>query len=271
MPLPVLQLADDAQRMAGAVGLGEVAGEPLVGHVRVVLERTQGLHDVDVSPFPAPGERGRQLRSPGGGLDERGEVDVVGHPARLEVGAVAGHQLVADRERGLRPVVERPLDVLAALVGHGHVGIRDHSLIFRSHIAPLLDCLTTRSHGTVVRPRWAVEERAVAAARVRLMLPRRCTLITASHSSSDILTSIRSRRIPTTIRADDVIPISIESVLKQGLGAFVCRHVVAVCGCFSARGPNFGSNAARAVVPGVNVVDNDMSSFCRACQCVSAP
>src|SRR4051812_23140927 len=40
VPLPALQLADDAQRGAGAVGLRGVAREPLVGHVRVVLEGT---------------------------------------------------------------------------------------------------------------------------------------------------------------------------------------------------------------------------------------
>ena len=97
-------------------------GNRLFGHVRVVLEGAQRLHDVDVSPLAAPGQRGRQLRSPGGRVDERGEVDVVRHPALLEVGAVAGHQLVADRERGLRPVEEGPLDVLAVLVGHGDVG-----------------------------------------------------------------------------------------------------------------------------------------------------
>ena len=113
-PSQLVHLADDAQRMAGAVGLRGVAGEPLVGHVRVVLEGTQGLHDVDVSPLLAPGQRSRQLRSPGGCVHERGEVDVVRHPALLEVGAVAGNQLIADLEHGLRPVVEGPADVLAA-------------------------------------------------------------------------------------------------------------------------------------------------------------
>src|SRR4051794_37448302 len=48
--LPAVHLADDAKRMAGAVGLRGVAGESLVGHVRVVLEGTLGLHDIDASP-----------------------------------------------------------------------------------------------------------------------------------------------------------------------------------------------------------------------------
>src|SRR5450759_2254133 len=54
---------------------------------------------------------------------ERGEIDVVGHPALLEVGAVAGNELGAGLNRGLRAVVERPLDVGAASGGGGR-GIR---------------------------------------------------------------------------------------------------------------------------------------------------
>ena len=52
---PVIHLADHTQWLTGAVGPRGVAGEPLVGDVRVVLEGAQGLHDVDVprSPFPA--------------------------------------------------------------------------------------------------------------------------------------------------------------------------------------------------------------------------
>src|SRR4051794_17398344 len=69
VPLPAVHLADDAQRRAGAVGLGGVAGEALVGHVRVVLERAQRLDDVDASPLPGPGQRRRQLRSPGRRVD----------------------------------------------------------------------------------------------------------------------------------------------------------------------------------------------------------
>ena len=59
--LPVVDLADDAQRVAGAVGPRGVAGESLVGDVGVVLERAQGFDDVDVATLVAAGERGRQL------------------------------------------------------------------------------------------------------------------------------------------------------------------------------------------------------------------
>ena len=52
--LSALNLGDDAQRVARPVGLRGVAGESLVGHVRVVLERADGLDDVDVPPAPLP-------------------------------------------------------------------------------------------------------------------------------------------------------------------------------------------------------------------------
>ncbi len=71
------------------------------------------------SPLPA---RGSQLGSPGGWLHERGEVDVVGHPAFLEVGTAAGNELGAGFERGLRAVVERARDPGAAVVGDRRVG-----------------------------------------------------------------------------------------------------------------------------------------------------
>src|SRR4051812_27351889 len=122
MTLPPVHLADHAQWVAGAVGLRGVTGESLVGHVRVVLEWTQRFHDIDVSPLAATGQLCRQLCSPGSCLDERREVDVVRYPALLEVGGIAGHQLVADRKRGLRPVEEGPVDVLAACIGHRGMG-----------------------------------------------------------------------------------------------------------------------------------------------------
>jgi hypothetical protein len=53
-----------------------------------------------------------------------GEIDVVGHPALLEVGAVAGNELGAGLNRGLRAVVERPLDVGAAVLGDRRAGAR---------------------------------------------------------------------------------------------------------------------------------------------------
>ena len=48
--LPRLDLADHAQRLAAAVGLGRVAGKALVGEVGIVLERARRLDDVN--PFP---------------------------------------------------------------------------------------------------------------------------------------------------------------------------------------------------------------------------
>src|SRR5262249_15461275 len=113
--------ADDAQRIPAAVGLRRIAWEPLVGHVGVVLEWAQRLHDVDAAALSRPGQSCRQLRPPSGGIHQRREVDVVRHPTFLEVGAKAWGQLIADLEREPRTVVERPLDVLAPVVGHGDV------------------------------------------------------------------------------------------------------------------------------------------------------
>src|SRR5690606_18287656 len=48
--LPFGDLADDSQRRARAVGLGRVAGEFLVGQVRVVEELAGRLDDVDALP-----------------------------------------------------------------------------------------------------------------------------------------------------------------------------------------------------------------------------
>ena len=66
-------------------------------------------------------ERCGQLGSPRRCLHERREVDVVGGSALLEVGAVARYELIADAEGGLRPVVERPLDVVAPVECHRDV------------------------------------------------------------------------------------------------------------------------------------------------------
>src|SRR5690606_17909900 len=45
--LPLLDLSDDAQWLTGAVGFGGVAGESLVGEVRVVEKGAGRLDDVD--------------------------------------------------------------------------------------------------------------------------------------------------------------------------------------------------------------------------------
>src|SRR5437764_15160942 len=101
MTLPRVQLADDTQRMARAVGPRGITGESLVRHVGVVLEWAQGFHDIDVSPLLAAGECCRKLCTPGCGFHQCGEVDVVGHPTLLEVGGLAGNELFSDGECGL--------------------------------------------------------------------------------------------------------------------------------------------------------------------------
>ena len=53
---PVGHLAHDPERLSGAVGPGWVAGELLVGHVWVVLERPRWLNDVDARSTFARGE-----------------------------------------------------------------------------------------------------------------------------------------------------------------------------------------------------------------------
>ena len=45
---PGVEFFDDSEWVAGSVGLGDIAGEPLVGDVGVVLERACGLDQVDV-------------------------------------------------------------------------------------------------------------------------------------------------------------------------------------------------------------------------------
>ena len=63
--LPADDLGDDSQRLAGAVGPGDVAGELLVGEVGVVLERTGRLDEVDAPAVRAEG----QLGAPDGGVE----------------------------------------------------------------------------------------------------------------------------------------------------------------------------------------------------------
>lgn len=58
VPFPALQPDDDAQAAAGRVGRREVAGEPLVRHVRVVLQRRVGFDEVDGPAVSASDGRG---------------------------------------------------------------------------------------------------------------------------------------------------------------------------------------------------------------------
>ena len=77
MANPILDLANNAQRIAASVGRGDVAGEFLVGEVRVVLERARWLDDVNSASraflsFRVP----RKLGAPGGGVERSAEIDV---------------------------------------------------------------------------------------------------------------------------------------------------------------------------------------------------
>src|SRR6476661_4091785 len=98
---PMLDLAHHAQRIAGAVGRGNVAREFLVGEVGVVIERTGWLDDVDAAAALSP----RELRAPGRGLQRGAEIDVL-QPALDEIAAVAGPDEVADGEVGLGAMVK---------------------------------------------------------------------------------------------------------------------------------------------------------------------
>lgn len=63
VPFPVVDLVDDSHRVPGPVGLGDVAVEPLVGDVRVILEGSRWLDRVDVAAALAPRSRESELCS----------------------------------------------------------------------------------------------------------------------------------------------------------------------------------------------------------------
>ena len=112
MRLPLLDIADHAERLARAVGLGRIAGEALVGEVRIVLERPGRLDDIDALTALTLG----QLAPPDRRIERAGEVD----PRQLAVGVVggeAGREKVAHGEVGAGAVVEGAGGV--AGVGHG--------------------------------------------------------------------------------------------------------------------------------------------------------
>jgi AcrR family transcriptional regulator len=107
--------------VAGSVGLSDIAGEPLVGDVGVVLERACGLDCVDVPSLVGSGERVRQLGAPYGWLEHRCEVDVVRGAAIVIVRKVARDQQLSLAEHGLGAVIEGPGDVITVAVGHRNV------------------------------------------------------------------------------------------------------------------------------------------------------
>ena len=61
MRLPITNLAEDPQRMAGAVGFRRIAREFLVRQVRIVFERAGRRHDIDPSPTLAQGQLRPQI------------------------------------------------------------------------------------------------------------------------------------------------------------------------------------------------------------------
>ena len=101
--LPLLDLADDPERLARAVRFGRIAGEFLVGQVRVVDDLAGRLDDVDP---PAPVADG-QLRAPDRRLQRAGQIDP-GQFSLAEIGAVADRDQVSRFQVGLRAVIERP-------------------------------------------------------------------------------------------------------------------------------------------------------------------
>src|SRR5690606_26276464 len=101
MRLPLLDLADNAERFARAVGLSRIAGKALVGEVGIVLEGPGRLDDIDtLAPLSL-----RQLTPPCRRIERAGEVD----PRQLAVGVVggeAGREQIPRREIGAGAVVE---------------------------------------------------------------------------------------------------------------------------------------------------------------------
>src|SRR3954468_16438163 len=116
---PVDDLAHNPQRLAAAERVRRIPGELLVGDVGVVLELALWLDDVDTAATLA----GSELGAPDRGVEGRGEVDVVHHPAGLEVRLAAGNQQVAHRQVCLAAVQVQP----------GLVDLERHGLTRRAH------------------------------------------------------------------------------------------------------------------------------------------
>ncbi len=104
---PLGDLAKDPQRVTTAVRPGGVAGEPLVRHVRIVLELTGWLYGVDPWPRRTPGEFCGKLGREAGTVDQSGEVHMVHHDLRTVVRPVAGREEVTYGEVRGRAVEER--------------------------------------------------------------------------------------------------------------------------------------------------------------------
>jgi len=100
MSRPAGQFADDAHRILRPVRQRRIAREPLVGHVRVVLDRAQRLDQIDASRRVADGELG----SRGCGIQRLRHVDVARDPIVAEVGPSSRLDEVADLQLRLRAV-----------------------------------------------------------------------------------------------------------------------------------------------------------------------
>src|SRR5574340_917990 len=85
MPQPVIDLPNDPQWLAGAVGLCGIAREPLIGQVRVVFEAVRRLDDIDAPAPSGTRERNGKLGTPNRRLEEGREVDVAEHSGSLVV------------------------------------------------------------------------------------------------------------------------------------------------------------------------------------------
>lgn len=61
VPLPIRDLAGDAQRLASPVGFRRIAGEFLVGQIRIIDDRAGRLDGVDPARSVAGGQLGAQM------------------------------------------------------------------------------------------------------------------------------------------------------------------------------------------------------------------
>ncbi len=104
--MPIQVFADDAERVARAIGFRWIARKLFVGHIGVVHEGSRGLHDID----PLPTLALCQFRSPGGREHGLAEVDPWRFPLRV-VGGISTRKLVPNLK--LRPgamVKRSPVD-----------------------------------------------------------------------------------------------------------------------------------------------------------------
>src|SRR5690625_925009 len=100
VPSPLLQLLDHSDRFPSAVRPGRIAREALIGDVRVVLQLTYRVHDVDALATLALGELG----APCGRGQRLGDVDVVQRSIRSVVRRMPESEQVPGAQVGLGAV-----------------------------------------------------------------------------------------------------------------------------------------------------------------------